>query len=74
MDNNYHKSGTTSLFKIWDANWDVYHPNKFETEEAARKVIATEYENRSKNDGYDEYWRNKKHVVIKFTIIKEVLG
>jgi len=74
MDNNYHKSETTTHFIIADANWGMYFPEKFETEEAARKVIAEEYTNRSKNDGYDEKWRCRKQVVIKVTTIQEVLG
>jgi hypothetical protein len=39
----------------------------------ARKVIESEYTNRSKNDGSDGYWRNIKQVVIKVTSITEFL-
>lgn len=74
MENNFHKNRTNTWFEIVDANWGMYHPDKFETEEAARKVIETEYQNRSKNDGSDEYWRNRKQVVIKVTKTIEVLG
>lgn len=74
MQNNYHKSGKDSYFQIADANWAMYNPNRFETEEEARAVIESEYQNRSKNDGSDEYWRNRKQVVIKITTIREVLG
>jgi hypothetical protein len=49
-----------------------YHPITFGSEAEAREVIKTEYTNRCKNDGYDEYWRNSKPVVIKVT--KQVLG
>jgi hypothetical protein len=73
MDNNFHKSGTKIWFTIADANWGMYHPKEFETEEEARKVIQDEYQNRSENDGSDEYWRNRKQVVIKHTITKDVL-
>jgi hypothetical protein len=61
----FHK--TETYFLIGDANWKMYHPARFNTEEEARKVIRDEYENRSKNDGYDEYWRNRKQLVIKVT-------
>jgi hypothetical protein len=73
MENNFHKSGTTTHFEIADANWDMYYPYNFETEEEAMEIIKTEYENRSKNDGSDEYWRSRKQVVIKVTTTKEVL-
>ena len=74
MENNFHKSGTRTYFKVADANWGMSHSETFQTEEEARKVIETEYHNRSKNDGHDEYWRNRKQVVIKVTTIQEVLG
>jgi len=74
MDNNFHKNNTRTYFQIADANWGMYHVNTFQTEEEAREIIQTEYQNRSKNDGSDEYWRNRKQVVIKVTIIQEVLG
>lgn len=41
-----HKSETKTYFEIVDADWDMYHPKKFETEEEARKVILEEYQNR----------------------------
>lgn len=69
-----HKNETKTFFEIVDANWDMYHPYNFETEEEARKVIREEYENRSKNDGNDKYWRNRKQIVVKVTLTKEVLG
>ena len=74
MENNFHKNETRTYFQIADANWGMYHKDTFQTEEEARKVIETEYQNRSKNDGSDEYWRNRKQVVIKVTTIQEVLG
>lgn len=74
MDNNFHKNGTTTHYEIADANWGMYDPNKFKSEEETRKVIETEYKNRSKNDASDEYWRNRKQVVIKVTTTIEVLG
>jgi hypothetical protein len=74
MKNNFHKNGTRTYFQITDANGGGYHTDTFETEEEARKVIATEYQNRSKNDGSDEYWRNRKQIVIKVTTTQEVLG
>ena len=74
MDNNFHKNGTKTYFQIADANWGAYHSETFETEEEARKVIETQYENRCKKDGSDEYWRNRKQVVIKVTTTHEVLG
>ena len=74
MDNNFHKNGTRTYFQIADANWGMYHTDTFQTEEEARKVIETEYQNRSKNDGSDEYWKNRKQVVIKVTTTQEVLG
>ena len=58
-------------FRIADANHAMYHPNRFVSEEEARKVIEKEYTNRNKNDGHDEYWRNRKQIVIKIT--EEVL-
>lgn len=73
-DNNYHKNSTTTCFQIADANWGMYHTKNFETEEEARKVIETEYKNRSKNDGSDDYWRNRKQVVLKVTRTIEFLG
>ena len=74
MENNFHKNETRTYFQIADANWGMYHTDTFQTEEEARKVIETEYQNRSKNDGSDEYWKNRKQVVIKVTTIQEVLG
>jgi hypothetical protein len=74
MDNNFHKSGTRTYFQIADANLDMYHIKSFETEAEAREVIKNEYENCSMNNGYDEYWRNRKQVVIKVTVTQEVLG
>jgi hypothetical protein len=65
---------TRTYFQIADANSEMYHTDIFETEEEARKVIQTEYQNRSKNDGSDEYWRNRKQIVIKVTTTQEVLG
>lgn len=73
MKDNFHKNETKSWFEIADANCCMYHPDKFDTEEAARNVIKTEYQNRSKGDGSDEYWRNRKQVVIKVTQTIEVL-
>jgi uncharacterized protein (DUF4415 family) len=58
-------------FRIADANHAMYHPNRFVSEEEARKVIEKEYTNRNKNDGHDDYWRNRKQIVIKIT--EEVL-
>lgn len=69
-----HKNETKTFFEIVDADWDMYHPYNFETEEEARKVIREEYENRSKNDGNDKYWRKRKQIVVKVTLTKEVLG
>lgn len=69
-----HKNETKTFFEIVDADWDMYHPYNFETEEEARKVIREEYENRSKNDGNDKYWRNRKQIVVKVTLTKEILG
>lgn len=69
-----HKNETKTFFEIVDADWDMYHPKTFETEEEARKVIREEYENRQKNDGYDKYWRNRKQIVVKVTLTKEILG
>lgn len=74
MDNNFHKDGTTTWFEIADANWGMYHINNFDTEAEARKVIETEYQNRCKKDGSDDYWKKRKQVVIKVTKIQEVLG
>lgn len=74
MENNFHKNQTITYYEIADANWGMYHVDTFETEEEAREVIKTEYQNRSKNDGNDEYWRNRKQVVIKVTTNREVLG
>jgi len=70
---NFHKNETKTYFQIVDANWGMYHPKKFETEEEAREVIKAEYKNRSKNDGHDDYWRGRKQVVIKVTTTHEVL-
>ena len=74
MENNFHKNKTRTYFQIADANWGMYHTDTFQTEEEARKVIETEYQNRAKNDGSDEYWRNRKQVVLKITETIEVLG
>ena len=74
MDNNFHKNGTRTYFQIADANWGMYHTENFSTEEEARKVIEKEYQNRCKNDGSDEYWKNRKQIVIKITTTQEVLG
>lgn len=59
-------------FRIADVNHAMYHPNRFASEEEARETIDKEYTNRNKNDGYDEYWRNRQQIVIKIT--EEVLG
>lgn len=59
-------------FRIADANHAMYHPNRFASEEDAREIIDKEYTNRNKNDGYDEYWRNRQQIVMKIT--EEVLG
>lgn len=71
MSKNFSPKNET-WFQISDASHEIYHPQRFETEQEAREVIKTEYQNRSKHDGHDEYWRNKKQVVIKVT--REVLG
>lgn len=73
-ENNFHKNQTVTYYEIADANWGMYHSKTFETEEEARRVIESEYENRSEGDGHDEYWRNRKQVVIKVTVDKKVLG
>jgi len=67
---NYHKNKT--YFKIADANHGMFHNEVFETEAQARNVIERDYKNRSENDGYDEYWRNRKQIVIKVT--EDILG
>jgi hypothetical protein len=67
---NYHKNKT--YFKIADANHGMYHSELFKTEDEARTVIENDYKNRSKNDGYDEYWRNRNQIVIKVT--EDILG
>jgi len=59
-------------FRIADANHPMYHPNRFKSEEEARETINKEYTNRCKNDGYDDYWRNRKQILIR--INEEVLG
>ena len=71
---DFHKNKTTIYFEIVDANSGIYHEDTFKTEAEARKVIKTDYENRSKNDGFDEFWRNRKQIVIKVTTITDVLG
>jgi hypothetical protein len=40
-------------------------PKRFGTEEEARETIAKEYTNRNKNDGHDDYWNNRKQIIIK---------
>ena len=47
-------------------------PQTFSSESEAREAIKTQYKNRCKNDGQDEYWRNSNPVVIKVT--KQNLG
>jgi hypothetical protein len=74
MRNDFHKNETRVHFEIVDANWGMRHPETFNTEEEARKKISSEYTNRSKNDGSDEYWRNRPQIVIKVTTTQEVLG
>jgi hypothetical protein len=74
MDNNFHQNERKTYFQIADANSGMYHPQTFATELEAREVIEKEYQNRSKNDGFDEYWSNRKQVVIKITTTQEVLG
>lgn len=54
-------------FIISDASYSMYYPEAFKTESEARVVIKTEYQNRSKLDGCDEFWRNRKQIVIKVT-------
>ena len=51
----------------------MYHNKTFQTEQEAREVIEREYKNRKENDGNDEYWRNRKQIVIKVTTTKTVL-
>ncbi len=73
--NNYHKNYHTTKYIVADANWGMYdsYPNT-DTEEDARAIIEKEYTNRNKGDGYDDYWRNRKQVVLKITTTQEVLG
>lgn len=73
MKNNFHKNGTYIYYEIADANWGMYHNKTFQTEQEAREVIKREYKNRKENDGNDEYWRNRKQIVIKVTTTKTVL-
>jgi len=62
------KNHNETYFHIVDKNHDMRDPKKFKTEEEARKAIETSYTNRSQNDGYDEYWRNRPQIVIKVTV------
>lgn len=73
MENDYHKNEKLTYFRIADANWEMYHTETFRTEEEARKVVEIEYQNRCKNDGNDEYWKNRKQVILKITRTIEVL-
>lgn len=73
MKDNFHKNGTHTHYEIADANWGMYHNKTFQTEQEAREVIEREYKNRKENDGNDEYWRNRKQIVIKVTTTKTVL-
>jgi hypothetical protein len=73
MGNNFFKNEISTHFAIKDAISEMYHNETFSTEAEARKVIESEYTNRSKNDGSDGYWRNRKQVVIKVTSITEFL-
>lgn len=48
----------------------MYHPEKFPSRQEALDVIEKEYVNRDKNDGYDDYWRNREQLVRKIAILK----
>ena len=73
MTNDYHKNRTSVVYRIADANWGMYHTDSFKTEGEAREAIDTHYTNRNKGDGSDEYWRNRPQVVLRETVITEVL-
>ncbi len=73
-NDSIYKDGTNTIYRIADANHAMYVAQLFETEEAARQYIKEEYQERDKKDSYDEYWRNRKQVVLKITTIQEVLG
>lgn len=73
MAHNFKKIEIFTHFAIKDANSEMYHNETFATEAEARRVIESEYTNRSKNDSSDSYWRNRKQVLIKVTSIMEFL-
>lgn len=54
-------------YKIMDAHHEMYYPLEFSTAEEAEETIQKEYKNRSKNDGYDDFWKNREQKIIKFT-------
>ena len=44
----------------------------YDTLNEAERVV-NEYLNRNKNDGYDEYWKNEKYIIVKeITIFDEI--
>lgn len=67
MAHSYTKTHT--YFQIADADHPMYHTTNFETEEAAREAIRTEYAERNTGNESDEYWRNRKQVVLRVTEI-----
>ena len=68
-NNKFHTNHTSTYYEIADANCGMCHPKTFQTEDEARKVIKEEYTNSD-----NEFWRNRKQIVIKVTVVKEVLG
>ncbi len=71
---NYHKNFIHTIFRIADANWGMYHNTDFDTVDEALVKMDKEYTNRNTGDAdSDNYWRNRKHVVLKITTIQEVL-
>jgi hypothetical protein len=63
MKINYNKTE----YWIADKESRSYHPETFSTVEEAVKVRDEKYTNRNKGDSYDDYWRNRPHIILKVT-------
>ena len=60
-----------TYYQIYDLNHLMYHADKFDTLDEAKKVLKEQYTNRNKGDGHDEYWRNRTSGIQKITVITE---
>lgn len=67
------KNKTITYYQIKDLDHPMYHPETFNTFEEAKKVLDVEYTNRNKNDGHNDYWRNRRTGIQRVTVTTELL-